>query len=602
MNSDAVVKYAAVLLGVLTMLTAAYAGEEIYFADDSLRGTLSPNNPPSQAQFHSGRYNRTYVTYRSTDGYSAKVTYYDHDTRQWAEPVAVDDCRYDDGHNNPEILVTRDGYLHLFYGCHVDPIKYARSLYPEDITRWRLGKEIGARSTYPHPVEVGNGDILVFARRSLGGGHGVTFVYRSTDNGSTWDEGTQLVSFRAYPDEEYLTAAYQRAFIYDATEDLVYCALTNSGSHMKGGTYAEGRTLTPYTVKYNPTTRHLIAMNGVDLGTTTNRLALDANDCQRSQYLLQVGARVLTIDRSPGEEGPRPGNQGLYTPDGVNVVGFTTLAGELLQWHSSDGGQSWDDGRVVLPPAALDGDQLGPYAAVVRDYPGNGPMVILQGAAENASPEFEYRYKWRRIYQIKPIRLLWRRRAWSGGWNQYNNPSRRAKLLYALDGDGRFVTREWEGTAHGLDRAKDDKWREPPAPVLSVSGLGDRERIGELIAKMKAHVVWIDRDQAMWELIQIGTPAVPALIATLSDEIPENLQSPHVARELAATGLGYIGDPRAVGPLVRLASDTDLSSVLVQATRALRKLTGEDFHNSPEQWQAWWEENKHRLPGAIEAE
>jgi len=110
---------------------------------------------------------------------------------------------------------------------------------------------------------------------------------------------------------------------------------------------------------------------------------------------------------------------------------------------------------------------------------------------------------------------------------------------------------------------------------------------------MKAHVVWIDRDQAMWELIQIGTPAVPALIATLSDEIPDNIQ---------ATGLGYIGDPRAVGPLVRLASDTDLSSVLVQATRALRKLTGEDFHNSPEQWQAWWEENKHRLPGAIEAE
>ncbi len=151
------------LLAALVIPAMAWGGDARYFADNCLHGALSWNNPPSQAIFHSGQYDRTYVAYLGDDFY-AYVTYYDHDAKQWAEPVKVDDCVHNDGHNAPEILITRDGHIHLFYGTHNSPIKYARNLYPEDITRWRIGKMIGDRVTYPRPLQVNNGDLLCFCR------------------------------------------------------------------------------------------------------------------------------------------------------------------------------------------------------------------------------------------------------------------------------------------------------------------------------------------------------------------------------------------------------------------------------------------------------
>ncbi len=451
MNRSPVIRYAAVLFGLLSVPPAAWAAAPKYFADDSQRGVLSYNNPPSQAMFFSGKHNRTYVTYLDNN-FNASVACYDHDTGQWMGPVAADDCRYADGHNTPEILVTRDGYLHLFYGCHGDPVKYARSLYPEDITRWRLGKEFGASNTYPHPVQVGNGDILVFCRRGLpapGTDHAVTFVYRSTDNGSTWDEGTQLVSFRSHPDEEYRTRAYQRAFVYDEVEDLIYCALLDAGS--VGTTWANAKR-THYSVKYDPASRRLIAMNGVDLGTSTNRAELDANECKRRQFFLQVGPRVVTLEptKDAREEVKKQvwlHNGKMHTADGVNIVGFGSRDRDLLVWTSRDAGKSWDEGRVIVPEAALDSDYAA-SASVVRDYSGSGPLVIFQGYGEQASPEFVYRYNIRQKYDIVPILLPHRKKPWHSGWNHYSIPARKSKRLYALDRQYQCVTERTSEAGH----------------------------------------------------------------------------------------------------------------------------------------------------------
>ncbi len=398
-NRNTTIRCGAILLGLVIVVTAAAGAEgEYYFTATSISGTLSYNNPPSQAMFYAGKHRRTYVTYMGDD-YNAWITYYDHDTKRWTKPVKVDDCRYKakDGHNNPELLITRDGYLHLFYGCHGNPVKYARSLYPEDITRWRLGKEFGARSTYPHPVQVGNGDILVFCRRHLpvsGTEHAVTFVYRSTDNGSTWDEGTQLVSFRSHPDEEYRTRAYQRAFMYDATEDLIYCALIDQGS--VGKTWANAKR-TYYSVKYDPTTRHLIAMNGVDLGPSANRADLDANQCRQRLFFVQLGARVIALE--PPEVLTREKLKWLhlYTADGI---AFKVYGGgsPVTVWTSNDGGQTWDEGQAVVPEGVLD-EKLG-NVNVVRNYSGSGPFLILAGADRHSYDDDVFGNQGFRLYAV----------------------------------------------------------------------------------------------------------------------------------------------------------------------------------------------------------
>ncbi len=402
-----------------------------YFVADSLRGTLSPNNPPSQAMFFSGEHNRTYVTYIS-DKFKTNITCYDHDTGQWAEPVEVDDVFWTDGHNCPELLISQDGYLHLFYGCHYSPIKYARSVHPEDIEHWFLGKKIGDKATYPHPVEIGRGEILVFYRWHLKDDYAVTAVQRSTDNGSTWDEPTQLVSFRNHPDEDRWSWAYQRVFAYDAADDVIYCALMESAKSGK----------THYSVKYNPTTRHLIAMNGADLGTTATREHLDANECKRRQFFLNVGRRAVTLEPPQNLAGVWLHNFGMYTTDGVNIVGFGGRDGNVVLWKSTDAGQIWDEGQVIVPQSQLDGDNAGGSVAIVRNYSGSGPLVIFQGNALNASPEFVYRFEIRQKYNIRPIEMAWRQPPWYCNlynWSHYHRPDRVGKRLYALDAQGNLL-------------------------------------------------------------------------------------------------------------------------------------------------------------------
>jgi hypothetical protein len=60
-------------------------------------------------------------------------------------------------------------------------------------------------------------------------------------------------------------------------------------------------------------------------------------------------------------------------------------------------------------------------------------------------------------------------------------------------------------------------------------------------------------------------------------------------------GLGKLGDPRAIDPLVALLSDSS-SYFLWASVEALKKLTGQDFGNNPAKWQAWWEQNKRKVP------
>ncbi len=403
-----------------------------YFADDSLQGTLSSNNAPSQAFFFSGEHNRTYVAYMSDEFY-AMVTYYDHDTKRWAEPVQVDDLRFNDGHNAPELLVTRNGYLHLFYGCHGDAVKYARSLYPEQITRWRLGKEIGSRATYPNPVQLANGDILLFYRFGGASINSPLKFHRSSDNGSTWDAGTEIIDFLR-------GACYIRGIKYDAKENMLYLELTERYRKPKpeeippGATIYEGDRFLPYAARYDLTTGHVIAINGVDMGTTATKDELDANGCQTGDYrFLQLpGVRVLEMPPPARREGR------MYSADGVHIQGYAARDGSLMVWRSSDAGHTWDDGQLVLSANEL-GEPITGSVNIVTNYCGSGPLVIFQGNAENASPEFLLRYAARTKYNIRPILMPWKQRAWHIGWNHYNIPPRKGKRLYAVDAQGNLL-------------------------------------------------------------------------------------------------------------------------------------------------------------------
>jgi hypothetical protein len=51
------------------------------------------------------------------------------------------------------------------------------------------------------------------------------------------------------------------------------------------------------------------------------------------------------------------------------------------------------------------------------------------------------------------------------------------------------------------------------------------------------------------------------------------------------------GDPRAVEPLIAALKDEKFQ-FKARAAEALKKITGKDFGQKPEEWQKWWMENR----------
>ncbi len=433
---------------LLVAAAAPGTGAPKYFISDSHLGSLNTsNNQPGQAVFYSGKYNRTYVLYMS-DRFMAKITYYDHDTKRWAEPAQVDDVRFSDGHNNPEIFITKDGYLHLFYGCHYNSVKYARSLYPEDISRWRLGQEIGSQATYPHPVQLNNGDLLLFYRwysapehplREHGFSAPLT-VIRSTDNGRTWDGGTEIARVHDHA-RNYLARCYIGNIVYDSQENMVYLPLYDVCIYSPEGKQPS----VPYNVKYDPVTRHVLSLDGADMGVLATKDELIANGCAGKRgspaFVPWGDSRVLKVMPPASAAGE------VYPADGVNLRRYNVRSAapktdfkgyDRAVWRSNDGGLTWDEGETLFDRHEFGEGVYHLNINVVRNYPGNGPLLIFQTYGGQPTAEFMVRYAARTKYAIEPILMPWRAQPWS--WGGDDVPMRKGKHIYALDGDHQFVT------------------------------------------------------------------------------------------------------------------------------------------------------------------
>jgi len=186
------------LAGVMALAAPpgpAFAAGPAHFVHDALGGTLARDHQ-SRAMYFQGKHRRTYVTYMDHD-FGARITYYDHDVKRWAEIVRVDDCIAEtgwckglkDGHNVPNLWVSRSGTIHLIYGSHGTPFKYARSERPEDISRWKLGKRISNYATYPFFAQLPDGEMLMFYRYGPTGGYKNPFLafQRTADEGPVLD-------------------------------------------------------------------------------------------------------------------------------------------------------------------------------------------------------------------------------------------------------------------------------------------------------------------------------------------------------------------------------------------------------------------------------
>lgn len=432
------------VLGLLLALPAS--GEGGHFAWDSIGGTLARDHQ-SRAIFHEGKHRRTYVAFMD-HSFFARITYYDHDTEEWLDPpVLLDDCirpdnrfnrAYKDGHNVPNLFITSDGTIHVFYGAHGTEFRYARTKDPENIQpgNWELDRRVGDNGTYPFFAEPRPGELHVYYRYAPEGGYKNPFLGLQTtaDGGDTWSGIQKLANF---PDA---CKIYRGA--WDPASDRVHLLIHPRGP--LGGRPGAVHCL------YAPESGKLLSLTGAELGPLGTVETFQGNMPKIFEgtvdFVLHDGTpyflyeepesgfhfgywadgawvdfpdtkeRFKGLDRRPI----------LHTADGrhFRVYGITdwrtdnkrVYGGDITLWESKDGGKTWSPGRIVADRKDF-GHGFQELNKVMR-YAGDGPLFI---AAEPTG-------------------------AWPEGWEKtqfthYDNPSRRDKKLYAFDADGNVIPR-----------------------------------------------------------------------------------------------------------------------------------------------------------------
>lgn len=156
-----------------------------------------------QAWYHEGTHRRVYFTYHSKADWTGPtysdnyVSYYDIDTGEFAEPVAVGiGYNLTDPHVMAFPMVTAGGYILLFHeksktGTLWDPntqhnseIVLKRSNNPEDISAFStVGDITSTGRSYPHLWKLANGNIHCAWRA---GSYDSVFTSYSTDDGATF--------------------------------------------------------------------------------------------------------------------------------------------------------------------------------------------------------------------------------------------------------------------------------------------------------------------------------------------------------------------------------------------------------------------------------
>ena len=395
------------MAGVLLWSAAASAGAPRHFADDSLSGTLAPDHQ-SRAMYSAGKHRRTYVAYLDHH-YNARVTYYDHDTGRWTFPVRVDTCirgRHPDGHNAPNLFVTRDGTVHLFYGSHGHSFKYARTKKPERIDEWDVGMRVGDRGTYPYFCETESGDLLVFYRYGPTGGYDNPFlaVQRTGDGGKTWSPIKRLVTF------EKGCKIYGNNALYDPVTKRVHLVLSVPGApHPRW----RGDRWKKYYCQYDTATGRVHAANGKAIGPTAREADFVANSgplagrgiidmCLHDSvlyFLFRAGRDGIGFGRWDGRKltrhviGPekikdvRMLSVRPFTTGGTSIFIYALRRAadadihrrlDLWVWTSRDGGKKWDDGRCLVDCRRRKlGHGLNGLNRTIA-YSGTGPLFITQ--------------------------------------------------------------------------------------------------------------------------------------------------------------------------------------------------------------------------------
>lgn len=174
------------------------------------------------------------------------ITYYDHTAGKWGPIVVVSTSALSgDDHGAPQLLIDGSGYIHVFWGSHNSPIKYAISTSPRDISAWTAQSDVSSDFSYQNPFLIGSNIVLIGRRRysSPSEEYRISAITSSgTSSGHGWGSVVDLVEFDGrmmYP-SDYLVVGtdihftfWRRAGVGGLSQNIYYAVYDTAAGQLK---------------------------------------------------------------------------------------------------------------------------------------------------------------------------------------------------------------------------------------------------------------------------------------------------------------------------------------------------------------------------------
>lgn len=142
---------------------------------------------------------RTHVAWLDStpEGFRVRARTLDRSTGEWSATVTVGEAM--DNHGGPAMAVDPAGHLHILYYPHHAPMRYRRSVRPNDAAEWEPETQFGATLSYPVVVVAKDGTLLMTARRYTEGKRPTEAQLWEKPAGGEWRLRSTLLRSR-YPD------------------------------------------------------------------------------------------------------------------------------------------------------------------------------------------------------------------------------------------------------------------------------------------------------------------------------------------------------------------------------------------------------------------
>ncbi|MCK4921680.1 MAG: BNR-4 repeat-containing protein [Bacteroidales bacterium] len=330
----------------------------------------------------------------------AWVAAYNHATNKWSGPFKAGVSKLGktpgdkiDNHGKPAMIIDNEGYIHIVFGghggmpehgpntlgnTHKGDMIHVVSQKPQDISRWEVLDNIPPFGTYNQFVKMDNGDIYLFYRH---GAHRSNWVYqKSTNNGRSFEQEVSILKHKIQDDNPGIHDSWYCWFTKGQGEEIIMtynyhvCKDLNHDGERQNCYYmvmntndytwrnVKGEVLTVPVTKAHADKMTLV-VDTENKWTTRGTVRLDQAGNPHLTYnegehmgLKHGGPRQVKYYRWTGQMW----DGGYDTNLPVSAVGDILISsptevnllldgrGEVAWWHTTNGGQSFTKGEVLI--------------------------------------------------------------------------------------------------------------------------------------------------------------------------------------------------------------------------------------------------------------